>query len=79
MTKNNNDIELHGDEKLSLLKFLDGKSEKTVHLERILGIGGEGIVLAHKMDTKENHYKIGLNEKKGRHVALKGVHVTSPH
>ena len=79
MTKNNNDIELHGDEKLSLLKFLDGKSEKTVHLERILGIGGEGIVLAHKMDTKENHYKIGLNEKKGKHVALKWVHVTSPH
>ena len=79
MTKSSNHIELDGDEKLSFSKFLDGKSEKTVHLERILGIGREGIVLAHKMDTKENHYKIGLNEKKGKHVALKWVHVTSPH
>ena len=79
LTKSQAEVELEGNEELSFSKFLDGKSEKTVHLERILGIGGEGIVLAHKMDTKENHYKIGLNEKKGRHVALKWVHITSSH
>ena len=67
------EIELDGNEKLSFLKFLDGKSEKTVNLERILGIGGEGIVLAQKMDTRENHFEKGWEEKKGRDVALKFV------
>ena len=55
------------------MKFLDGKSEKTVNLERILGIGGEGIVLSQKIDTRENHFKKGWEEKKGRDVALKFV------
>ena len=66
------EIELDGDEKSSFSKFLDGKSEKTVNLERVLGIGGEGIVLAQKMDTKEYHYE-RLEEKKGRDVAVKFV------
>ena len=52
-TKHNEEIKLDGNEKLSFSKFLDGKSEKTVNLERTLGIGGEGIVLSHKMDTRE--------------------------
>ena len=63
------------------MKFLDGKSEKTVNLERVLGIGGEGIVLSQKMDTRENHYRkfwfgkpwAGWIEKKGKDVALKFV------
>ena len=42
-------------------------------LERILGIGGEGIVLSDKMTTKEHHYKTGWEEKKGREVAVKFV------
>ena len=52
---------------------MDGKSEKTVKLERILGLGGEGIVLSDKMTTKEHHYKKGWEEKKGREVAVKFV------
>ena len=72
-TKNNEEIELEGNEKLSFSKFLNEKSNKTVNLERVLGIGGEGIVLAQKMDTRENHYKKGWEEKKGRDVALKFV------
>ena len=72
-TKNNVEIELDGDEKFSFLKFLDGKLEKTVNLERVLGIGGEGIVFAHKMNTRENHHKKGWEEKKERDVALKFV------
>ena len=72
-TKSYEEIELEGNEKLSFSKFLEGKSEKTVNLEEILGIGGEGIVLAQKMDTRENHYKNGWVEKKGRDVALKFV------
>ena len=50
-----------------------GKCEKTVKLERILGIGGEGIVLSDKMTTKEHHYEKGWEEKKGREVAVKFV------
>ena len=53
--------------------FLAGKSEKTVRLERFLGIGGEGIVLSDKMTTKEHHYEKGWEEKKGREVAVKFV------
>ena len=55
------------------MKFLDGKSEKTVRLERILGLGGEGIVLSDEMDTKEHHYEKGWEEKNGREVAVKFV------
>ena len=72
-TNKNEEIELDGDEKLSISKFLDEKCEKTVNLECILGIGGEGIVLAHKIDTRENHFRRGWDEKKGRDVALKFV------
>ena len=82
-TKNYEEIEVDGDEKSSFSKFLDGQSEKTVNLERVLGIGGEGVVLAHKMDTKESYYKArkilfrkpkaGFIVKKGRDVALKFV------
>ena len=52
------------------MNFLDGQFEKIVRLERILGIGGEGIVLSDKMTTKEHHYQKGWEEKKGREVAL---------
>ena len=72
-TKTDEAIELKGNEKLSFSKFLDGKSEKKVNLERILGIGGEGIVLAQKMDSREKYYKKGWEEKKGMDVAMKFV------
>ena len=82
-TKSYEEIEVDGDTKLSFSKFLEGKSEKKVNLERVLGIGGEGIVLSHKMDTRENHYKATKNwfgknkagciEKKEKDVALKFV------
>ena len=55
------------------MTFLDGKSEKTVRLERILGLGGEGIVLSEKMTTREHHYEKGWEEKIGREVAVKFV------
>ena len=55
------------------MNFLDDKSDKTVRLERILGIGGEGIVLSDEMTTKEHHYEKGLKEKRERKVAVKFV------
>ena len=52
---------------------MDGQSEKTVRLERILGLGGEGIVLSDIMTTKEYHYLWSWEEKKCREVAVKFV------
>ena len=72
-TKSYEEIKLEGNEEFSFSNFLNGKSEKTLSLERVLGIGGEGIVLAQKMDTRENHYERGWEEKKERDVALKFV------
>ena len=72
-TKNFEEINLDGSEKLSLSKFLNEKSEETVNLGQILGIGGEGIVLSQKMDISESHFKRGLEEKRGRDVAIKFV------
>ena len=55
------------------MNFLAGKSEKNLRLERILDIGGEGIVLSDEITTKEHHYKTRWEEKKGREVAVKFV------
>ena len=72
-TNEDENFELEGEEKQSFMNFLAGKSEKTVKLEKILGIGGEGIVLSDKLTTKEHHYEKGWDEKKGREVAVKFV------
>ena len=72
-TKKTKNFELDGVERISFISFLDGLPEKTVRLEHILGIGGEGIVLSDKMDTKEHHYEKGWDEKKEREVAVKFV------
>ena len=55
------------------MDFLAGESEETVRLERILGLGGEGVVLSDTITTKEHHYEKGWEEKKGREVAVKFV------
>ena len=58
-TKKTEKFELEGVEKISFTYLLDGHSEKTVRLERILGSGGEGIVLSDKITTREHHYRTG--------------------
>ena len=49
------------------------KSEKTVDLQEILGIGGEGVVLGKKLSKKEHKFGKQLNEQKERQVAIKFV------
>ena len=44
-----------------------------MRLERILGLGGEGIVLSEKMTTKEYHHNSLWEKKRGRKVAVKFV------
>ena len=57
------------------MNFLAGKLEKSVKLERLLGIGGEGVVLSAKMTTIERFidYEKGSETKEGREVAIKFV------
>ena len=73
MTKKTKSFNVEGIEMSSFTNFLDGKPEKIVRLERILGIGGEGIVLSDKMTTKEHHYRKGWEERNDREVAVKFV------
>ena len=61
------------EEKKCFISFLAGKSEKTVKLQHILGIGGEGVVLAKKLTTREHHYRKGWEEWNDREVAVKFV------
>ena len=65
------------------MNILNGKSDKIVRLERILGLGGEGIVLSDKITTKEYYYEkrwwkrwihpLWMEKEKGREVAVKFV------
>ena len=76
-------FELKGEEKKSFMNILNGKSDKIVRLERILGLGGEGIVLSDKITTKEYYYEkrwwkrwihpLWMEKEKGREVAVKFV------
>ena len=44
-------------------------------MERLLGIGGEVVVLSAKMTTIEHHYEKGSETKEGREVAIKFVKI----
>ena len=52
-------MEVTGVEKESLLRFLNGNGAKTVELGKVLGIGGEGIVIR---DTREIEVYKGKHE-----------------
>ena len=57
------------------MDFLAGQLEKSVKLERLLGIGGEGVVLSAKMTTIERFidFEKGSETKEEREVAIKFV------
>lgn len=66
-------LELDGDENFCVLKFLAGKSEQRIKLNRILGIGGEGMVLKDEILTSESHYKWNNEKKEEKEMAVKFV------
>ena len=66
-------IEVDGEEKLCLSKFLDGQNEKNVKLDRILGIGGEGLVLKDEISTREKPYQTQIKVKETKEMAVKFV------
>ena len=79
--KRQKDIEIEGKEKMSFVNFLGGQQSKIVGLEKVLGIGGEGVVIQEELEIKlmegtefyvraEN---IRLKSKDKKKVALKFV------
>ena len=66
-------LELDGEENKSISNFLNKKNKKIVRLDRILGIGGEGLVLKDEIWTREYHYRTKLGKKEKKEVAVKFV------
>ena len=54
-------VEVHDKEKRSLESFLEGQNSKIVELDKVIGIGGEGIVL-----EKESEIEIMQGNAKDR-------------
>ena len=58
---------------MCISRFLNGQNEKIVKLDRILGIGGEGLVLKDEILSRENHYRPKIENNEKKEVALKFV------
>ena len=68
---------------MSFEKFLEGQQSKIVGLDRVLGIGGEGVVFEKELeiklmkgtesDDRKKVENIGLKRKEKKIVALKVV------
>ena len=67
------EIEVIDEEKSCISKFLNGQKEKIIELDRLLGIGGEGLVLRNEIWTREFDYKTQLGRKEKKEVAMKFV------
>ena len=78
------DIEIKGHEKRSFERFLGGQGSKIVRLDKVLGIGGEGVVIEKELEievmqgTNPNGSwgpaeNIRLKSKEKKIVALKFV------
>ena len=82
-TSQQKSIEIKGHEKRSFERFLGGQKSKIVGLNKVLGIGGEGVVIEKElkitvMEAKDNYderkiYNIRLESKEKKIVALKFV------
>ena len=83
MTSQRKDIEIHGKEKRSFEKFLGGQQSKIVGLGKVLGIGGEGVVIQEELEitlmegtddrANDRAENIRLKSKDKKIVALKFV------
>ena len=84
MTSQQKCIEIQGHEKRSFENFLGGQKAKNVGLEKVLGIGGEGVVIEKELEIKvmeafmqaaesQRSDEITLISKEKKIVALKFV------
>ena len=76
------DIEIEGREKMSFEKFLRGQNSKNIDLRKVLGIGGEGVVIQQELDItvmegtdddNQKAFNIRLKSKEKKIVAIKFV------
>ena len=77
------EIKIEGREKISFERFLGGRNSKNVDLGKVLGIGGEGVVIQQELEItlmegtySRDHIKvenIRLKSKEKKTVALKFV------
>ena len=84
MKKQQKSIEIEGQEQMSFENLLGGQQSKIVGLDKVLGIGGEGVVIQEELEIKVmegdtrglGHHKaenIRLKSKEKKKVALKFV------
>ena len=81
MTSQQKTIEIKGREKKSFKKFLGDQQSKIVRLDKVLGIGGEGVVIEKELEIKvmegtrsyDRAENIRLIRKEKKIVAVKFV------
>lgn len=73
LTQSQKKLKLDSEENLCFLNFLAGKNEEIVKLNRLLGIGGEGLVLHDEVWTSKCHYRDKLKKIEKKKVAVKFV------
>ena len=67
------DIKIEGREEISFENFLGGQNSKNVDLGKVLGIGGEGVVIQQELDITVMEGTTRLKSKEKKIVAIKFV------
>ena len=71
MTSQQKCIEIEGQEKRSFENFLGGQQSKIVGLKKVLGIGGEGVVIEKELQITLMEGWISYDPKKAENIRLK--------
>ena len=71
LTSQRKSIEIKGREKKSFKKFLGGQESKNVGLDKVLGIGGEGVVIEKELEIKVMEGTESGDKKKAENIRLK--------
>ena len=67
------DIEIKGREKRSFERFLGNQQSKVVELDKVLGIGGEGVVIQKELKIKVMQGTLSYDRKKAENMRLKSL------
>ena len=74
MTSQQKYIEIQGQEKSSFENFLGGQQSKNVRLDKVLGIGGEGVVIEKELEiTVMQGTAVHEFDEKGENIRLKSI------
>ena len=72
LTNQQKSIEIKGREKKSFKKFMGGQESKIVRLDKVLGIGGEGVVIEKELEiTVKQGLAVDVFDKKAKNIRLK--------